>query len=158
MPRRPMPPGLAVRRRLPAGLGMALLLGVLGLGAGHAGARPPDAKPASAAPAGSVRFTRSYGWAPLEARRLVLWAGVEEPYLVDLSPGCADLRKARVSGFTTHDRRLVPHTDSLAVDGVACPVDRIQPASGSTLRALGVRREDAQPLPIVPITAPRKMP
>jgi uncharacterized protein DUF6491 len=163
MPRRPMRSGLAARLRSPAGLGAALLLlAALSLGPGYASARPPEAK-TRPPPAGSVRFTRSYGWLPADERRLVLWAGVEEPYLVDLAAGCRDLRQAGVSGLTTHDRRLVPRTDTLTVDGLACPIERIQPAAESKLRSLGLRREDARPLPILPQPAaptppPRKTP
>lgn len=115
---------------------------------------------APAVEAGSVRFTRSYGWLPVDARRMVLWAGVEEPYFVDLAPGCNALPQARVSGLTTHNRRLSPRTDSFVVDGSSCAVERIQPASGSTLRSLGLRREDARPVPILPMAnpPPRKTP
>lgn len=101
-----------------------------------------------------MRLARSYGWLPIDARRLVLWAGIEEPYLVDLAPGCGDLRQARVSGLTTHNRRLSPRTDSLMVDGAACPVARVQPAAGSTLADQNLRREDARPLPILPNSLP----
>lgn len=159
MPRRPMVPHPAARWRLPGTWAVVLLLIGAGPGPVQAASHPADGKPVSqATPPGALRFTRSYGWAPLEARRLVLWGGVEEPYLVDLVPGCADLRTARVSAVTTHDRHLIPRTDSLTVDGVACPVERIQPAGGSTLRSLGVGREAARPLPIVPIPPARKTP
>lgn len=143
---------LAARCRLPAGIGAILaLIATLGLAAPSAEALPPDLKArAPAAPAGSVRFTRSYGGTPVDTRRLVVWAGVEEPYLVDIAPGCTDLRKARISSLSTHDRRLVPRLDNLTVEGRACPIERIQPATGSTLMGLGLRREDARPLPIVP--------
>lgn len=163
MPRRPMCVRLAARCRLPARLGaLILLLGTLGLSAHPAQALPPDLKArAPAAPPGSVRFTRSYGGTPVDARRLVVWAGVEEPYLVDVAPGCADLRKARISSLSTHDRRLAPRIDSLTVDGRPCPIERIQAATGSTLTGLGLRREDARPLPILPqapTPPPRKTP
>ena len=126
---------------------------------GFAAQRPvPGVIRVPAVEAGSVRFTRSYGWLPVDARRLVLWAGVEEPYLVDLAPGCGDLPQARVSGLTTHNRRLSPRTDSLMVDGRACPVERIQPAAGGTLRGLGLRREDARPVPILPAASANPAP
>jgi uncharacterized protein DUF6491 len=126
---------------------------------GFAAPRPaPVVTRAPAVEAGSVRFTRSYGWLPVDARRLVLWAGIEEPYLVDLAPGCSDLPQARVSGISTHNRRLSPRIDSLIIEGAACPVERIQPAPGGTLRSLGLRREDARPVPILPNPVPNPLP
>lgn len=160
MPRRPMLGHPAARWRARA----ALVAGLALLHPGLALSRAPEvAGRAPGAEAGSVRFTRSYGWQAVDARRLVLWAGVEEPYLVDLAPGCGDLRQARLSGLTTHNRRLSPRSDSVVADGTPCPIERIQPAPGSTLRSLGLRREDARPLPILPQPAvptppPRKTP
>lgn len=154
MPRRPRLFHPALRRDVRAALGAALLFFSLGLAKpvlchpAPAAARPPEVAD------GSVRFTRSYGWQALEARQLVLWAGVEEPYVVDLAPGCPDLRQSRVSAITTHNRRLTPRLDSLQVDGRACPLERIQPASGGTLRALGVRREAARSLAVMPAAPP----
>ena len=154
MPRRPMFSRLAAWWRSLGRLGIAALLAAV-LPSSFATARP--AATVTRPPgleAGSVRFTRSYGWLPVDARRLVLWAGVEEPYLIDLAPGCGSLPQARVSGLTTHNRRLSPRTDSFVVDGNPCPVERIQPASGGTLRGLGLRREDARPVPILPAPTP----
>jgi len=148
MPRRACSSPPAARWHLSLRLGGALLLATV-LPQAFSAPRPPPA-----VEAGSVRLFRSYGWLPVDARRLVLWAGVEEPYLVDLAPGCSDLRQARVSGLTTHNRRLAPRTDSLMMDGAACPVAHVEPATGSTLTGLGLRREDARPLPIVPIPLP----
>jgi len=144
-------PRLAAWWRSPLTLSGTLLFTALlppCLAASH---QTPAVTRTPAVDAGSVRFARSYGWLPVDARRLVLWAGIEEPYFVDLAPGCGSLTQARVSGLTTHKRRLSPHADSFLVDGNPCPVERIQPASGSTLRSLGLRREDARPLPILPI-------
>ena len=144
-----MLPRLAAWCSTPLKCAAALLLATL-LQPGSAAVHAPVVTKAPALEAGSVRFTHSYGWLPFDARRLVLWAGIEEPYLVEIAPGCGDLRQAPVSGLTTHNRRLSPRTDSLVVNGAPCPVQRIEPATGATLNSLGLRREDARAVPILP--------
>ena len=44
-------------------------------------------------PQDSVRFFRIYYWQPLSERALVLWLGLEEPYLIDLRERCYDLKR-----------------------------------------------------------------
>ncbi len=134
------------------------LAGVILVGSGMAWARPPGGLPRPVDVPGSVRFAHSYGWLPVDGRRVVLWAGVEEPYLVDLASGCPDVRVARVAGVTTHQRRLSPRIDAFVADDKSCLIERIQPAGGSTLRALGVRRDQARDLPVLPRPTPGRSP
>lgn len=101
-----------------------------------------------------VRVSRSYGWKPLTPSRFVLWLGVEEPYLVDLAPGCPDLRTLTVQGITTHNRQLNPRIDKLVTSSGPCALAHLQRADRTALSKLGLRREDSQALPVLTSTNP----
>lgn len=143
-------------------LGLFRWIGLTALGlawanalAGAAPGREQKA-PVASPDAASVRVTRAYGWKPLTATRLVLWLGVEEPYLIDLAPGCPDLRTLRVQGVTAHNRRLTPRLDSLVTAAGPCVLAHLQRADRAALAAQGLSRDKAQPLLILPAAVPAK--
>ena len=67
----------------------------------------------------SVRIARTYGAQAMGPSRLVVWLGVEEPYLLDLPPGCTDLTRDPASGLTSHRRQLQAGTDAVLTAAVA---------------------------------------
>lgn len=58
----------------------------------------------------SVRFFRMYYWQPISDRALVLWLGLEEPYLIDLRERCHGLRQElflRIADFQRPGRNML---------------------------------------------------
>lgn len=108
----------------------------------------------SAPSAASVRVARSYGWLPLGPQRLVVWLGVEEPYLIRVGAGCTDLSLTVARGITSHRRRITAGLDHLLTQGGACRIETLERADPGRLRRDGLQRNLAQPLPVVPVAGP----
>lgn len=103
-----------------------------------------------ATPSQSVRATRSYGWLPWSADEIVLWLGVEEPYLIGFAAPCPDLRTVRPAALTTHQRRLAVGIDTLAAGAQACKIKFITRADPATLDAQPGRTSKRLPIPLIP--------
>jgi hypothetical protein len=98
----------------------------------------------------SVRIARTYGSQAMGPSRLVVWLGVEEPYLLDLPPGCTDLTRDPASALTSHRRQLQAGTDAVLTATARCPIVAVRRADRRELEATGIRRAGAQPLRVVP--------
>ncbi len=97
-----------------------------------------------------VRIARTYGAQAMGPSRLVVWLGVEEPYLLDLPPGCTDLTRDPASGLTSHRRQLQAGTDAVLTAATRCPIVAVRRADRRELEATGIRRAGAQPLRVIP--------
>jgi len=98
----------------------------------------------------SVRIARTYGSQAMGPNRLIVWLGVEEPYLLDLPPGCTDLTRDPANGLTSHRRQLQAATDAVLTATTRCPIVAVRRADRRELEAAGIRRAGAQPLRVIP--------
>lgn len=100
---------------------------------------------AGSPPIKSLRTSRTYGWSPHSASTLVVWVGIEEPYLVSVMDGCPDLTRVEPSAVSTHRRRLTVGVDVVLAGGAACRIRSIQPTDAHRLGD-ATRRP---PLPVI---------
>ena len=83
-----------------------------------AGAKAP------AAPHGSVRVSKVFGWQAVPDGRMILWLGVSEPWMLSLEGPCATLSRPP-RWVSTHDGHLVPGADAIGDGEHACRITRI---------------------------------
>jgi hypothetical protein len=145
----------------PAGLRKTLAaLGVAMLATTAAPAAPDDAgSPAplaatslaapNAAPLRAVRVFRVYGWHALEAPAAVIWLGVDEPYLIRVSPACRDAGNGAPSALALQGVHLVPGRDRLLFPGGPCVIDSLLRADRNKLRAGAIEPGDANAVRLI---------
>lgn len=104
-----------------------------------------------------VRVTRAYGWNPLDAGRLVLWLGIEEPYLVELGASCEAGPDPRYTAVTVHARHLAAGRDELLWEGGRCRIAALHRANPASLRSRGIRRENAAPLAVIDVAPAKRL-
>ena len=104
----------------------------------------------------SVRVARAYGWQPLGADALVVWLGVEEPYVVTLFPGCLDPRDGPEVGLTSHRRRIEVRLDAIVTSAGRCPIKSLRRADLQELEGAGLRQAEARSLSLLPEPATRQ--
>lgn len=104
---------------------------------------------AAATPIKSLRISRTYGWSPRSADTLILWIGIEEPYLVAVMDGCPDLTRVGPGAISTHRRRLTVGADVVLAGGAACRIRSIQPADAHRLGDAAAGASRRPPLPVI---------
>ena len=82
------------------------------------------------------KFTsfRLQSWQPLSRNRLVLWAGVNEAYLVTVWDNCPDLQFAHVIEVTSTARQFTTF-DHVDVGRDRCPISEIRPIDVRQMKA-----------------------
>jgi hypothetical protein len=77
---------------------------------------------------------RLQSWQPLSRNRLVLWAGVNEAYLVTVWDNCPDLQFAQVIHVTSTGTQITTF-DHVNVGRDRCPISEIRPINVRQMKA-----------------------
>ena len=85
---------------------------------------------------------RLQSWQPLSRNRLVLWAGVNEAYLVTIWDGCPDLQFANAIHVSSTGSQITTF-DHVNVGRDHCPISEIRPIDVRQMKA--DRAADAKP-------------
>jgi Family of unknown function (DUF6491) len=72
-------------------------------------------------------ITRGRGWMPISHYQVVLWAGINQPYLITVASPCTDLMFARGIGVSTTANTVYARFDSIKAAGWNCVIHTIQP-------------------------------
>ena len=90
-------------------------------------------------------LTRHQGWMPISHYQLVLWASLNQPYLITVSPPCTNLMFARGIGVNARANTVYAHFDSIRAEGWNCRISTIQPVDYRRMqRDLREQRESAK--------------
>jgi len=77
---------------------------------------------------------RLQSWRPLSRNRLVLWAGVNEAYLVTIWDGCPDLQFANAIHVSSTGSQITTF-DHVGVGRDRCPISEIRPINIRQMKA-----------------------
>jgi hypothetical protein len=77
---------------------------------------------------------RLQSWQPLSRNRLVLWAGVNEAYLVTIWDGCPDLQFANAIHVNSTGSQITTF-DRVDVGRDRCPISEIRPIDIRQMKA-----------------------
>mgnify|MGYP001191655390 FL=1 len=77
---------------------------------------------------------RLQSWQPLSRNRLVLWAGVNEAYLVTIWDGCPDLQFANAIHVSSTGSQITTF-DHVDVGRDHCPIREIRPINVRQMKA-----------------------
>ena len=77
---------------------------------------------------------RLQSWQPLSRNRLVLWAGVNEAYLVTIWDGCPDLQFANAIHVSSTGSQITTF-DHVDVGHDRCPISEIRPIDIRQMKA-----------------------
>ncbi|MSQ92217.1 MAG: hypothetical protein EXR87_04690 [Gammaproteobacteria bacterium] len=77
---------------------------------------------------------RLQSWRPLSRNRLVLWAGVNEAYLVTIWDGCPDLQFANAIKVNATGNQITTF-DRVEVGRDRCPISEIRPINIRQMKA-----------------------
>ncbi|MEZ5609913.1 MAG: hypothetical protein R3E45_05645 [Rhodocyclaceae bacterium] len=101
---------------------------------------PPNHRPAL------VRVSQVFEWIATAPDTGILWLGVEEPYRVDVSPGCGNFLTEPPQRISVHGHELRIGSDELFNQTGHCRITRLQAADRRQLQSAGLQRENAQRL------------
>ena len=85
-------------------------------------------------PIRSFTSFRLQSWRPLSRNRLVLWAGVNEAYLVTIWNGCPDLQFANAIQVSSTGSQITTF-DHVEVGRDHCPISEIRPINVRQMKA-----------------------
>ena len=77
---------------------------------------------------------RLQSWQPLSRNRLVLWAGINEAYLVTVWDSCPDLQFAQAIQVTSTGSQITTF-DHVIVGRNRCPISEIRPIDVRQMKA-----------------------
>jgi hypothetical protein len=77
---------------------------------------------------------RLQSWQPLSRNRLVLWAGINEAYLVTVWASCPDLQFAQAIHVTSTGSQITTF-DHVNVGRDRCPISEIRPINVRQMKA-----------------------
>jgi Family of unknown function (DUF6491) len=75
------------------------------------------------------------GWESLGRYQLVLWTGINDAYLITVSPPCEDLQFANRIGITQTANTIYSRFDFVRVRGWRCQISEIRPIDYRRMRA-----------------------
>ena len=86
---------------------------------------------------------RQQSWQPVSRNQLILWANMNDAYLLTITNNCPDLTFSNAIGVSSTASR-VSRFDHVTVRGDRCLIQKIQPIDMRAYRRDREAREDAQ--------------
>lgn len=96
----------------------------------------------------AVRASKIYGWQPAGQQKMVLWLGVEEPYMIHLANPCDISVIQAPEWVSAQGSVIVAGVDAVGNGTNSCVIARIEPISRLQASALQLKLPTGRELPL----------